>query len=338
MPTLQDVARRAGVSTAAVSKVLSNTPYFTEETRARVMQAVTELGYKPNLAARALVSGTTRIVAVVFPYVYEAFFTDPLTLRILEGIESECTQRGYNMLLSAPRLTDDGPDAHYMQLVQSGYIDGVLAIDNVPQASFMEPARERGIPGVTIGYHPHQYFVRSDDFDGGQQLMRHVLALGHRRIGIISVPDELHFSIGERLRGVQVAAEAAGLDFAALPLAEGDFSVQSGERAAARLLADAPDISALVCLNDRMAMGAAQAARAAGRQVPADLSLVGYDDIPAAASFAPALTTIDQQALELGRMGAQMLFAVLGGEQPRSLHVPTRLVVRASSAPPPGGA
>lgn len=338
MPTLQDVARRAGVSTATVSKVLSNTPYFTEETRSRVMQAVTELGYKPNLAARALVSGTTRILAVVFPYVYEAFFTDPLTLRILEGIESECTQRGYNMLLSAPRLTDHGPDAHYLQLVQSGYIDGLLAIDNVPPASVMEPARERGIPGVTIGYHPHQYYVRSDDFHGGQQLMAHVLELGHRRIGIVSVPDELHFSIGERLRGLQVAAEATGLNFSALPLAEGDFSVQSGEQAAAQLLAEAPDVTALVCLNDRMAMGAAQAARAAGRHVPDDLTVVGYDDIPAAASFAPPLTTIDQQARELGRIATHMLFEVLAGRIPEPIHVPTRLVLRASSAPPKGGA
>ncbi|MBN8618508.1 MAG: LacI family DNA-binding transcriptional regulator, partial [Anaerolineae bacterium] len=108
MPTLQDVAQKAGVSTATVSKVLSNTPYVSETTRLKVMEAVNELGYTPNLAARGLSSGKTHIIAVVFPYMYEAFFTDPLVLLILQGIEGECTQRGYNILLSTPRLRANG--------------------------------------------------------------------------------------------------------------------------------------------------------------------------------------------------------------------------------------
>jgi DNA-binding LacI/PurR family transcriptional regulator len=334
MATIQDVAQRAGVSTATVSKVISNTPYVSEKTRAKVIQAIQELDYKPNLAARGLSSGRTHIVAVVFPYVYEAFFTDPLVLLILQGIESEITVRGYNILLSTPRLTISGSDEHYQSLLQSGYIEGLIAIDNVPEASALQPARERNIPSIAIGYHPHEFFVRSDDYSGGQQLMRHVLDLGHRKIGIVEVPAEQHFSIAGRAEGMRAAAEEAGVSFESLPMAYGDFSVQSGADAAAKLLREHPDLTALVCLNDRMAMGAIQAARAAGRDVPGNLTVVGYDDIPAAATFAPPLTTVNQQGIELGRAGARMLFDVLDGQKPHPIHMPTMLVVRESSSPP----
>lgn len=336
MPTIQDVAQLAGVSTATVSKVLSNTPYVAEKTRARVMAAIQELGYKPNLAARGLSSGRTHIIAVVFPYVYEAFFTDPLVLLILQGIESEITVRGYNMLLSTPHLTTTGADEHYQALLQSGYIEGLLAIDNVPLASVMKPAREQGIPGVAIGHHPHDFYVRSDDYTGGQQLMQHLTTLGHRRIGLIGVPEEEHFSIGGRMAGLRAAAEDANLDFASLPIAYGDFSVSSGAEQAAHLLEKFPDLTAMVCLNDRMAMGAIQSARSTGRDVPRDLTVVGYDNIPAAATFAPPLTTVDQQGVALGRAGARMLFEVLEGQRPQPVHLPTELVVRESSAAPAG--
>lgn len=332
MPTLEDVAKRAGVSTATVSKVLSNTPYFTAETRDKVMQAVEELGYVPNLAARALSSGKTHIIAVVFPYVFEAIFTDPLTMNILHGIEAECSQQGYNMLLSTPRLSSDGADENYRQLIQSGYLDGVIALDSYPVGSALKPVHEKGIPAVAIGYHPSAYYVRSTDCLGGQLLMQHVLELGHRRIGIISIPSDMHFSAPRRLAGLRTAAEAVGLNFEVLPKAYGDWSMSSGARCAATLLSQCPDLTALVCLNDRMAMGAIQQVREMGRRVPEDLTVVGYDDIPTAALFAPPLTTIDQRAPELGQRAAQMLFEVLDGFDPAPVELPPYLVVRQSSS------
>lgn len=332
MPTLEDVARLAGVSTATVSKVLSNTPYFTEKTRLKVMHAVEELGYVPNLAARALSMGKTYIIAVVFPYVYDAFFTDPLVMSILQGIEAECSQRGYNMLLSTPRLTAQGGDENYRQLVQSGYLDGAIGLDSYPVASVLEPMRKKGIPTVCIGYHAADYFVRSDDRSGGFQLMQHVLSLGHRRIGIISVPEEVAFIVPERLAGLRAAAQAAGLDYSSLPKVNGDWSTPSGARGAADLLERYPDLTALVCLNDRMAIGAIQQARALRRSVPRDLTVVGYDDIPMASTFAPPLTTISQQGPEIGRLAGRILFEALSGAHPESINTPTYLVIRESSA------
>ncbi len=332
MPTLEDVARRAGVSTATVSKVLSNTPYFTEATRAKVMQAVEELGYIPHLAARALSRGKTFIIAVVFPYVYDAFFTDPLVLTILQGIETESSQRGYNLLLSTPHLSENGPDENYKRLILSGYLDGVIALDSIPVVSVLKPVAEKGIPAVAIGYHACDFQVCSDDRSGGFQAMQHLLDLGHRRIGILSVPENMHLCVPRRLEGLRAAAEAAGVEYASLPLAEGDWSTPSGAKGAARLLTEHPDLTALVCLSDRMAMGAIQQAREMGRSVPHDLSVVGYDDIPMSSSFVPPLTTISQVGVEIGQLSAQLLFAAIGGAPPQLVNMPTHLVVRQSSA------
>lgn len=332
MATLQSVSKRAGVSTATVSKVLSNTPYVSEETRRKVLEAVEELGYVPNLAARALSSGKTHIIAVVFPLVYDPIFNDPLVLHMLEGVQLECSQRGYNLLLSTPRL--DTRDETYLRLIQSRYMDGVVALDNVPTASVLEEVRAKDIPSVAIGYHAHDFYVRSDDHGGGVQLMEHLLTLGHRHIGLITAPEHVNFSIPHRLRGLRSAAEKANLSFDQLPTTVGDFSIQSGYAAAQTLLAEHPRLTALICLNDRMAMGAIQYAQGSGRSVPHDLSVVGYDDIPNAALFTPALTTINQQAPELGRVATQMLFDLLQNRQPMPVEVPTRLVVRASSAAP----
>lgn len=334
MPTLEDVAKKAGVSTATVSKVLSNTPYFTEATRLKVMQAVRETGYVPNLAARALSSGKTQIIAVVFPYVYDAIFTDPLVLRILEGIEAECSQRGYNLLLSTPRLAADALDENYRQLIHSGYMDGVIALDNVPFASVLEPVLKRGIPAVNIGYHRSDYTILSDDYSGGFQIMEHVAGLGHQRIGIITVPDNLNFATQRRVEGMRAAAEARGIDYDFLPTVEGDFSTGSGADCAGQLLHENPELTALICLNDRMAMGAIQQAHRLGLRVPDDLSIVGYDDIPTAALSVPSITTINSHALTMGYEASRMLFEVLGGQSPESRTLPVELVVRQSSAPP----
>ncbi|MCA9909434.1 MAG: LacI family DNA-binding transcriptional regulator [Anaerolineae bacterium] len=333
MATLSDVAKLAGVSTATVSKVLSNTPYFTEETRLKVEHAIKELNYSPNLPARALASGRTEIIAVVFPYIYDPLFTDPFVLHMLQGIEAVCHERGYNLLLSTPRLTAEGPDDLYLRLLRSHYLDGMIALDNVPLASVSEPAHARDIPCITIGYHATHHYVRTDDHGGGMQAMQHILDLGHRQIGIISVSDTLNIALNHRLAGMRAAAEASGLNYDAIPTAHGDFSVDSGMAEAAALLAKHPDLTALICLNDRMAMGAIQSVRSLGKRVPEDISVIGFDDIPAAATFAPPLTTIFNQAPTSGQVAAQLLFDLIDGKPVESVVLPTQLVSRASTAP-----
>lgn len=336
MPTLTEVAKRAGVSIATVSKVLSGTPYFTEETRQKVMKAVEELGYVPNLAARALSSGRTNIIAVVFPYVHDTVFTDPHVQNILQGIEAECSERGYNLLLSTPRLSIDGPDENYLRLIQSNYLDGIVALDNVPTASVLPPALKKKLPIVAIGYSDYPCLVRADDLHGAQLLMQYVLKLGHRCIGFITVPPNLNYSTDSRLDGYHQVIDAHGLDYESLPKCTGNFSTASGVECAARLLQHHPKLTAIVALNDRMALGAIQYARQHGYQVPDDLTVVGYDDIPTAQLFSPSLTTINQQAPEMGRVAIRMLFDILDKKQkcPATVTIPAQLVIRDSSAPP----
>lgn len=331
MPTLQDVAKRAGVSAATVSKVLSNTPYFSEATREKVMEAVRELDYRPNLAARALSSGKTNIVAVVFPFIYDAIFKDPLVMRVLEGIEAVCTEHKYNILLSTPRLTGDEPDDHYRRLIQSGYIEGLIAIDNVESVSFAKVAEDANIPTVVLGHHEGAYRVQSDNFSGGQLLMQAILEHGHEKIGFISVKPEMNIAIQRRVEGMLDIYRHANIDFE-IPIIESDFSSQGGAKACKTLLEQHPDLSVIVGLNDRMAIGAMNAIQQMGKHIPDDLSVVGYDDIPMASTAQPGLTTINQKPVELGRAAADLLLKRLNGEKPSNVVISPIPVIRGSLA------
>ena len=328
MPTLQDVAEYAGVSTATVSKVLSNTPYVSDKTRAKVLSAVQALGYRPNLAARALSSGKTHIIAVVFPYIYDAIFKDPLVMHILEGVESIFTEQGYNILLSTPRLNDDDFDDHYMYLIQSGYADGIIAIDNVQHVSFAAEAERFNVPTVIMGYHTGDYVVHSDDHAGGALIMDHVLHAGHRQIGIITVPEATNVPIARRVQGMQSAYQTQGI--ATLPTADGDFSSQGGAQAVERLLDQHPDLSCVVSVNDRMAIGAINYLQSIGKRVPQDISVTGYDNISVASFSSPPLTTVDQTPVELGRQAAELILQRLNGKSPSTVVLPPRLIERGS--------
>jgi len=295
------------------------------------MVAVRELGYLPNLAARALSSGRTHIIAVVFPYIYDAIFKDPLVMQVLEGIESVCSERGYNLLLSTPRLSEDGPDENYQGLIHSGYIEGLIAIDNVPLTSVGATARERGIPTVVLGYAPAQYSVRSDDHSGGRMLVDHLLGLGHRRIGVITAESHMNYAVAARQIGVRATLAEAGMPLDDAHIAYSDYSSEGGYQACQQLIAQIPDVTAVICLNDRAAFGAIQLLMDTGRRVPNDVSVVGYDNIAAAALFTPHLTTIDQHASAQGLHAAQMLFDVLTGQTPEPVVLPVELVVRGST-------
>lgn len=334
MPTLQDVANYAGVSTATVSKVLSNTPYFTEETRIKVMDAVKAVGYVPNLAARALTTGKTQIIGVIFPYIYEAIFEDALVMSFLKGIEMECTARQYNILLNTPRVDVDGVDMQFQHMIQSGYIDGMISIDSLRQTSFAEIARERNIPNVVIGYHESPYFVRCNDAEGSQKIMDHILSLGHRQIGLITVPEQTHFGIDERIFGISQAARDYGMDVAVFPRAYGDYSIKSGEKAAQDLLRQSPDLTAIVAINDRMAIGAIEYLKKIGKQIPDDIAVAGFDNIEISNLLNPTLTTVDQRPVEQGQLAARMLFDLLNDNPPKPVVLDAPLIVRASTAQP----
>lgn len=334
MPTLQDVAKRAGVSTATVSKVLSNTPYFTEETRQKVLKVVEEIGYVPNLAAKALSTGKTSIIAMVFPYIFDGIFDDPHTLLILKGMESVVSRNGYNMLLSTPRIKNNDYDQHYLQLLQSGYLDGVVAIDNIPDHSVIKAALDLKIPSVTLGHQKAPHYVQPDDRLGGKLMTQHLLDLGHRQIGVIAVVDHINLGVNQRVIGIREMVQEYGLGADTLSFAIGDFSPPSGAKALRELMDANPNISAVICLNDLMAQGVYEQALTMGYRIPEDLSIVGYDDLPHSRHMSPALTTVDQQGVKIGIKAMSMLIDLIKGKTPSSLVLPPQLIVRASTAIP----
>lgn len=336
--TIYDVAKRAGVSTATVSKVLSNTPYVSEATRAKVLASIEELGYVPSLAARGLSKARTYLLALVIPYTSDYLYSDPHLLELIRGIEQETKARHYNILLSTgDRPTrgsvDDSAIGPYQRAVRSRYADGIIVVaSSAFTGGGPKPLTQR-IPAVGIGYHAvgGRHTVHADDREGAAAATRHLLALGHRRIGVISAVPQIT-ALKRRLEGHQQALAEAGLAWEPQMLAWGDFTDGSGYRAAEQLLALPQRPTAIFAFNDRMAMGAIKRGREMGLAVPDDLSVVGFDDIPAAALADPPLTTVRQPALEMGATAARLLFDLIDGRpvDADEVMLPTELIVRAS--------
>ncbi len=332
MPTIQDVANRANVSISTASRILSNSSKekFADETRARVLQASEELGYRPNFAARALVSGETRIIAAVFPRIYDTPFTALASLQILTGIEAFCSDNDYHMLITSPKIINGKLDTSFINLLSGGYLDGAVIDGHFNITPIMDFVSQLNLPAVILGeQHPHPYYLRSDNLMGGYLMMNHLIELGHQHIGIIAVPD-----IVERRQGVERAAEEHGLDFNSLPLEFGNFSEVSGAIAAEKLVSDYPNLTAIAAFNDRMAIGAIKQLQSLGYKVPDQISIVGYDDLSRSSYFSPSLTTINHQLSVWGKLAMGMLLEIIQGKTPDPITLSPSLVARESTAAP----
>ncbi|MCA9891599.1 MAG: LacI family DNA-binding transcriptional regulator [Anaerolineae bacterium] len=328
MTTIRDVAKRAKVSASTASRILSNSTKekYSEETRSRVISASIELGYRPNFAARALVSGETRIIAAIFPRIYDTPFTALASLQILSGIEAYCSDNGYHMLISSPKVREGEIDPTFVSLLSGGYLDGAIIDGHFDISPIVDLIIQMNIPSVVLGHHAHTHYLRSDNFAGGQLMMQHLIDLGHRHIGLIAIRD-----IEQRLNGVKTAADENGLNFEILPLALGNFSEESGEKAAVELIKENPNLTAIVAFNDRMAMGAIKALQKLGYSVPDQISVIGYDNLPRSADFNPPLTTIDHQLSSWGKKAMNMLLGVMQGKEVESIVLTPKLIVRAST-------
>ncbi len=329
MATIRDVANRANVSVSTASRILSNSSKekYADETRERVREASTELGYRPNFAARALVSGKTRIIAAVFPRFYDTPFTALASLQILSGIEAYCSDEGYHLLISSPKIENGVPDRNFADLLSGGYLDGVIMDGHSDITPIMEFMSGLDLPLVILGTYPYQHYLRSDNLLGGRLMMEHLIELGHREIGLIALR-----AIEDRMLGVRLTAEDHGLDIRALPCEYGNFSEASGEVAAEKLIRDNPGLTAMVAFNDRMAMGAIRRLHELGYQVPGQISVVGHDDLPRSRDFNPPLTTVNHDLSEWGGLAMNMLLTLMHGECPEPITMAPRLVVRQSTA------
>ncbi len=339
MATLKDVAQLAQVSLSTASRILSASSHgsarYSQETYKRVMQASQELGYQPNLPARALASGRTHIIAVVYPRVISTPFAAPFVTKLVEHIEMRCSELGFHMLLSAPKIGTNGPEESYVRLINSGYLEGVILIDSFKLPSLLSQTTKHGLPLIVAGgQEPGYASVQFDDQEGSYLIAKHLLDLGHRKVGIIGIPDELNHRASVRFEGFRRAFAEQFLSIEHLARIDGDFTKESGEQAAYTLLSQDPDLTALMALNDRMAAGAYRAARALGRKIPEDLSITGFDDLPIASDLTPLLTTVHQPIDDLGQLLVDNLISVINGKTPKLVTLMPSLKVRESTAVP----
>jgi LacI family transcriptional regulator, repressor for deo operon, udp, cdd, tsx, nupC, and nupG len=329
-----EVAKRAGVSTATVSRVLSNKAVVAPATRKKVLAAVERLGYVPNAAGKNLRTRRTRKLLVTVPDISRPMFS-----LILQGIEESANRDGYAVLLGDTHY-DQGREEQYASMLQQKEADGLIFLGRKLSnrvAAIVKTHRDTAAPVVNVlGFKPQLGIpsVQIDNAVAGAEAMEHLYTLGHRSFGIVTGPTQ-SFVSAERLAGATAWAKKRRLE-RPLAVVSGDFSVDSGALAGERLLARPDPPTAIFCLNDEMAMGVLHAASRHRLRVPEDVSLVGVDDIRYARYFDPPLTTIAQPMRDMGVHAVRVLLDILdGGHKPPALvRLPHELIVRASTAAP----
>lgn len=332
--TLEEVAQLAGVSRATVSRVVNGSPRVSPDVRIDVQAAIERLGYVPNRAARSLVTRRSDSIAVVITEPAGRLFSDPFFPRLLRGISSELAARDRQLILLMPDSpADEGRTGDYLT---AGHVDGALLVSL--HADDPLPARlgAAGIPIVLVGRPPKgtkASFVDVDNRQGAQTAVAHLIAGGRRVVATIAGPQDMAVGL-DRLAGYREALVDAGI--APDPALEttGDFTQESGSAAMKRLLAARPDIDAVFAASDLMAAGALSVLAAAGRRVPADVAVVGFDDSPVAMTTTPQLTSVRQPIEAMGHEVARLLVDAVEASDlvPRRVILATELVRRASSA------
>ncbi len=327
--SMADVARLARVSGQTVSRVVNASPRVDPETRRRVEQAMDRLGYRPHRAARALRTGRTQTLGLVASSL--ASFGNS---RMLQAVADASAARGYALVVVTLGARFD-IDAGFARLRDQG-VDGAIVLNEATRLvqDAAVPAVPAGLRLVVVDSGDDRRFdvVQTAHAEGAETAVAHLLALGHRTVHHLAGPAD-SFAAAERERGWRQALAATGAD--AAPPRRGDWSAASGYQAGTVLVAD-PSVTAVFVANDQMALGLLRALADAGRAVPGDVSVVGFDDVADAAQFLPPLTTVRQDFDALGERAVAVLVAgIEGAAAPRSEAVPARLVVRSSTGPAP---
>lgn len=333
-PGIEDVAREAGVSTATVSRALRGLPNVTDATRRRVRAAADRLGYVPSPSAASLVTGRTRTIAVLCPWVNHWFFAN-----VIEGAEVALRSEGFDVLLHTFDSSRAQPREPLDPSPLRRRVDGVLVLGVPLYDEEVHALLELGQPVVLVGTGSQDVVtVRLDDVRTGREATEHLLELGHRRIGHLEgMPDGVaRWNPGvQRREGWLAALEAHGIEPEPGWAVQGRFDIATGRAALHELLDRHPDVTAVFAASDEMAMGAVMAARDRGIEIGRDLSLIGVDGHDVCEVL--GLSTMAQPALEQGQVAATMLLDMITGTPvPEDVVFTTALVRRVSTAPPAG--
>jgi LacI family transcriptional regulator len=335
LPTLADVAKRAAVSTATVSRCLNEPLRVEEATRSRVLKAVQDLGYSPNFGARALAAKRTNTVGAVIPTMDNAIFA-----RALQAFEEELNARGFTLLVASSSY-DTAREAEQLRTLVARGADALLLIGFDRDAQIYDFLDGRGVPYLTAWVHDETGARPSIGFNNkaaAQDLAQAVLALGHRQLAYISAPCADNDRARARVDGTRAALLDAGIDPATLPVIETPYSVDNGKAALKALMKGPTPPTAVLCGNDVLAVGAVKAAKDLGLRVPQDLSITGFDDIELANLSEPALTTVHVPHRQMGRRAAEILVQMItADEKPNQIDpLETYIVMRDTLAAPKG--
>jgi LacI family transcriptional regulator len=334
-PTIFDVAARAEVSYSTVSRVVNGYAHVNEATRARVQDAMQELGYVAHVTARALASGRTQAIGLLAKEIDNPFFS-----AVIKGIDQEVSAADYDLLLCTTHSRRE-KEAEYVARLSHGMVDGLLIILPASLPEYVERLRSERYPFVLIDHDseaPGCNLVNAANRAGTREGIAYLIGMGHRRIGFITGRLDVG-SARERLAGYREALAEAGVPGADWLVVEGDFLEPRGHEAACELLSRPEPPTAIFASSDVAALGVLRAAGDAGLAVPGDLSILGFDDIVEASYVGAALTTIRQPLREMGRVAVDRLMSLLADPtQPATRTVmPTELVIRGTTGPPPGG-
>jgi LacI family transcriptional regulator, galactose operon repressor len=331
-PTIYDVAREAGVSTATVSRALNDTGQIAPTTRKAIEEAVKRLGYRPNTIARSLVTKSTQTIAFLLPDI-----TNPFYAALVSGIQQIALASDHTMLLCTTE-GDPEREAEYLSLLHAKQVDGALVDGLVLPPDRIAQFVEDGFPIVCLDRDvksPSVPLVQVDNKRGARLATEHLLGLGHQRIAHVAGAPELGIS-AERLTGYRGTLAAAGVAHDPRLVATGRFTEDGGYEATRSLLESGLEFTAVFAANDLSAIGTINAITESGRKVPEDVSVIGFDDLRLSAYTSPPLTTVRQPAVEIAQQATEILLDLIKGRRVRKLRYllePT-LVVRRSTAPP----
>ncbi|MEU1471584.1 LacI family DNA-binding transcriptional regulator [Streptomyces sp. NPDC005761] len=332
-PTLEEVAARAGVGRGTASRVINGSPRVSAHTREAVEAAVAELGYVPNRAARALAGNRTDAIALVVPESESRFFAEPYFSDIVRGVGAALADTEMQLLLTL--VGSDRERRRLAQYLTAHRVDGVLLVSVHADDPLPDLLEQLGMPAVMNGRRSATEplpSVDSDNFEGARGAVEHLVSRGRRSIATITGRLDVYAS-QRRLDGYRKALSDAGHEPDERLIAPADFSEEGGVRAMRELLARRPDVDAVFAASDLMAAGARQVLREAGRRIPDDVALIGFDDSAVARHMDPALTSVRQPIEEMGRAMTRVLLEEIAGENTErpQIVLPTELVVRDSS-------
>lgn len=332
MTNIKKVSELAGVSTATVSRTLKSPERVSEQTRAKVMQAVKQAGYRPNWMATSVKTGKSNAIVVLVPNLVNPFF-----MRIIEGIEQAAQEKGYCVLLGDTQGLE-AREHEYASMVLTNRADGLIQLDHSFPFSDNDADLAATVPMVSVCERiegDRKYpFIELDNHAAGRALAHHLIGFGHRHFGIIAGQrrSQIHH---DRLTGIMSVLTDEGIDFKEDMLVGGSYSIETGVEGARELLSRNPRPSAIFCFNDDIAIGAMFEIKSQGLRIPDDISVTGFDNVKVSAYMDPPLTTIDQPAYEMGRNAVEVLVQQINRQPLKRSRVilPFHLLERGSTGP-----